>query len=163
MLIHLPPVAGLGLRSPHIRQVLAQSPKVAWWEVHSENYFGGGAPLAALTTLRCDYAISLHGVGLGLGNQDRPDPHHLAKLCALAEQIQPAMVSEHLAWNRSAQIWFNDLLPVPRLEGAIDLLARNIQIVQEALKRPILLENISAYVQFSDEILSEAEFISLLV
>jgi uncharacterized protein (UPF0276 family) len=131
--------------------------------VHSENYFGAGAPVAALERLRADYPISLHGVGLGPGNIEPPDPAHLAALCALARRIDPAMISEHLAWNRFGREWFNDLLPVPRLDGALNCLSRNIEQIQQALGRPILIENVSAYVRFDGEDCTEAELISELV
>ncbi|WP_373973952.1 DUF692 domain-containing protein [Chitinibacter sp. SCUT-21] len=165
----LPTACGLGLRAPHIETVLAERPAVAWWEVHSENYFAvsggatpsreltGGAAITALTQLRQDYPISLHGVGMGLGRLDPLDPAHLAQLKQLVARIEPAAVSEHLAWNHFAQRHFNDLLPVPRVEGVIEHLATRIDQVQTALQRPILIENVSAYVGFADEMLSEAQ------
>jgi uncharacterized protein len=159
----LPLRAGLGLRSLHLQQVLQQRPAVAWWEVHSENYFGGGAPIAALERLRADYPLSLHGVGLGPGNVEPPDPTHLANLSALARRVEPGMISEHLAWNRHGDEWFNDLLPVPRLQGTLDCLCRNIEVIQQALGRRILIENVSAYVRFADEAPSEAELLAELV
>jgi len=158
-----PLTAGLGLLSPHVQQVLAERPAVAWWEVHSENYFGGGAPILALETLRADTPISLHGVGLGLGNVAPPDHQHLEQLRLLCQRIAPALISEHLAWNHSGHQWFNDLLPVPRVDGALRQLVQNIDQVQTKLQRKILLENISAYVRFPGEILSEAELLSELV
>ena len=94
----LPLAAGLGLRSPHIQQVLAEKPKVAWWEVHSENFFGGGAAVAILERLRTDYPISLHGVGMGLGSPDAVDANHLAQLKTLVERIAPNAISEHLSF-----------------------------------------------------------------
>ncbi|MEJ2794126.1 DUF692 domain-containing protein [Iodobacter sp. LRB] len=159
----LPIQAGLGLRSPHLAEVLATRPNVAWWEVHSENYFGGGAAPAALEKIRRDYPVSLHGVGLGLGNAEPPEARHLTQLAELTERIQPAAISEHLAWNRYGDVWFNDLLPVPRYAGAIDHLCAHIDLVQSRLKRIILLENVSSYIAFSDEMLSEAELLAELV
>lgn len=158
----LPIQAGLGLRSPHLAEVLTTLPKVAWWEVHSENYFGGGAAPAALEKIRQHYPVSLHGVGLGLGNLEAPDPHHLSQLATLVARIQPAVISEHLAWNRFGGQWFNDLLPVPRYAGAFDTLCNHIDQVQELLQRTILLENVSAYIAFKDELLTEAELLTAL-
>ena len=159
----LPNLAGLGLRSPHLAEVLSEKPTVAWWEVHSENYFGGGAPLAALKKIRADYPVSLHGVGLGLGNLDVPDAKHLADLENLIHAIEPAAISEHLCWNQHRQRWFNDLLPAPRYKGVIEIFTRNIDIVQNRLQRQLLLENVSAYVEFADEAMSEAELLRELV
>jgi uncharacterized protein (UPF0276 family) len=155
--------AGLGLRGPHVADVLASQPRVGWWEVHSENYFGGGEPLAALERVRERYELSLHGVGLGLGNLVAPEVRHLQRLTALVTRIEPALVSEHLCWNRGAGQYFNDLLPVPRVDGAIPVIAAHIERVQEALKRPILIENVSAYVAFDSQTCTEAEMLAELV
>ncbi|WP_348944256.1 DUF692 domain-containing protein [Chitinibacter sp. FCG-7] len=153
----LPQLRGLGLRSPHLPTVLETRPDVGWWEVHSENYFGGGQALAQLMQIRRDYPLSLHGVGLGLGRLGELDDRHLAQLKQLAERVEPAAISEHLAWNHFAGRYFNDLLPVPRVQGVVEHLASHIVQVQDALQRPILIENVSAYVGFADEIMSEAE------
>jgi uncharacterized protein len=155
--------AGLGLRGPHVAGVLATCPSVGWWEVHSENYFGGGEPIAALERVRERYALSLHGVGMGLGSAVEPDARHLQQLQRLVARIEPALVSEHLCWNRGAGRTFNDLLPVPRVEGALPVIAAHIDRVQEALGRRILIENVSAYVAFEHETCTEAELIAELV
>ncbi|HEX7682644.1 MAG TPA: DUF692 domain-containing protein [Trinickia sp.] len=154
---------GLGLRGPHAAAVLAQRPAVGWWEVHSENYFGGGEPVAALERVRAGYEISLHGVGLGLGSLEAPDASHLAQLKSLVQRIEPALVSEHLCWNRAGDRFFNDLLPVPRVEGALDLVAAHIDAVQNALGRSILIENVSAYVAFEGAVCTEAQMLADLV
>lgn len=155
--------AGLGLRGPHAGAVLGRQPAVGWWEVHSENYFGGGEPIAALEQVRARYPISLHGVGLGLGSVEAPRTEHLIRLKALVEHIEPVLVSEHLCWNRAGERYFNDLLPVPRVEGALDVVAQHIDLVQNALGRPILIENVSTYVAFEDEVCTEAEMLADLV
>lgn len=157
--------AGLGLRGPHVAGVLACAPSVGWWEAHSENYFGGGEPVAALERVRELYPVSLHGVGMGLGSRAAPDARHLQQLRALVARIQPALVSEHLCWNRARADGqcFNDLLPVPRIDGAMALVAEHIDIVQNALQRPILIENVSTYVAFEGETCTEAEMLAELV
>ena len=96
----LPAAAGIGLRAPHVAQVEAERPRVAWFEVHSENYYADGGPaLAALDRIRRDYPLSLHGVGMSLGSTDPLDRTHLAKLQRLIARTQPALVSEHLCWS----------------------------------------------------------------
>ena len=154
--------AGLGLRGPHVGDVLARQPAVGWWEAHSENYFGGGEPIAALEQVRARYPVSLHGVGLGLGSMEAPCADHLKQLKALVERIEPILVSEHLCWNRVGERYFNDLLPVPRVEGALELVAEHVDAVQNALGRPILIENVSAYVAFEGEICTEGEMLAEL-
>jgi uncharacterized protein (UPF0276 family) len=155
--------AGLGLRGPHVSQVLSTYPPTGWWEVHSENYFGGGEPIAALERVRERYEISLHGVGMGLGNYAAPDGRHLQQLKTLITRLEPALVSEHLCWNRGAGQYFHDLLPVPRIEGAVQLVATHIDRLQEKLGRRILIENVSAYVAFESETCTEAQMLAELV
>jgi hypothetical protein len=154
---------GLGLRGPHVAEVLASLPRVGWWEVHSENYFGGGEPIAALTRVREHYPVSLHGVGLGLGSPEAPAADHMRQLRALVARVEPVLVSEHLCWNRIGGHYFNDLLPVPRVEGALDLVAEHVDAVQNALGRQILVENVSAYVAFENEVCTEAQLLAELV
>jgi uncharacterized protein (UPF0276 family) len=158
---------GIGLRHCHYRDFLEGRAAVDFIEVHSENYFGpGGRDLQVLTTLRADYPVSLHGVGLALGSATDLAGAHLAKLKRLALRIEPALVSEHLCWGAyaaggEARHW-NDLLPLPYTEESLDLMARRVDQVQQALGRRILVENISAYVEFDASMMSEMEFIDAL-
>ncbi|MGQ5522898.1 MNIO family bufferin maturase [Chitinimonas sp. PSY-7] len=158
----LPHAAGIGLRLPHIRQVLAERPAIAWLEVHPENYFGGGANLAALTAIRADYPLSLHGVGLGIGSACGLDVQHLAKFRSLIERLEPASVSEHLCWNRTARECFNDLLPLPYSQAALDFMVTQVEQAQEALGRCLLIENLSSYIAFHDDAIPEGEFLAAL-
>ena len=156
----LPLDAGIGLRAPHHAQVLAERPAVAWWEVHSENFFcAGGAPLAFLRSIREVYPVSLHGVGLSLGALDTLFEAHLDKLAALVERIEPAAVSEHLCWSSAGAQHFNDLLPLPYTEAAVEQAASRIGRVQDRLQRPILVENVSSYLTFADSTMSEWDFL----
>lgn len=98
--LFLPVNAGIGLRAPHVREVIERRPAIAWFEIHSENYFADGGPaLRALEAIRADYPIAMHGVGLSLGSTDPLDREHLRKLARLAQRIDPAAVSEHLCWS----------------------------------------------------------------
>jgi len=157
----LPPYAGIGLRAPHIARVRAERPALAWLEVHSENYFvdGGPAP-AALAAIRSDYPISLHGVGMSLGSADALFAGHLTKLKELVHRIEPAAVSEHLCWGHIDGRHLNDLLPLPFTDEALGVVCERIEIVQSALARPILLENVSAYLRFTDDAMAEWEFVA---
>ena len=155
--------AGVGLRAPHYAEFAAARQPVGWLEVHSENYFGpGGYDLHVLDRIRRDYPISLHGVGLGLGSAQALDEGHLERLAALVERIQPALVSEHLCWSAAEGRTFNDLLPVPYTREAQQLFAERVLRVQERLRRRILIENISAYVEFEASEMTEGEFIDEL-
>jgi hypothetical protein len=160
----LPVAAGIGLRAPHLRHVEATRPQVPWFEVHSENYFADGGPvLAALDRTRADYPLSLHGVGLSLGSTDSLERPHLDKLARLIARVEPALVSEHLCWSSVVGRHFNDLLPLPFTEEALDHVCSRVQEVQDYLGREIAVENVSAYVTFDDSIMPEWEFVAAVV
>ena len=157
----LPAAAGIGLRAPHVAGVLAERPRVAWFEVHSENYYADGGPaLTTLSSLRADYPISLHGVGMSLGSADSLDRAHLAKLARLVARIEPAAVSEHLCWSGIDGRHLNDLLPLPYTDEALDVVCANVAIVQDALGRELLVENVSTYLAFADAQIPEWEFVA---
>lgn len=159
----IPVSAGVGLRPPHFRQVLAELPPVPWFEVHSENFFcAGGEMLAVLDRVRCDYPLSLHGVGLSLGSADQLHRGHLAKLKTLVERTEPALVSEHLCWGASGPRHLNDLLPLPYTQEALDVMAARVEAAQEFLGRQILVENISTYLRFRHSTMPEYEFLAAL-
>jgi uncharacterized protein len=157
----IPTAAGIGLRSPHYREVLDTRPGVGWLEVHSENYFGrGGQPLHLLERARELYPLSLHGVGLSLGSADGLQHLHLVQLKALVDRLQPGLVSDHLCWGAIGGRHLNDLLPLPYTEEALQVVCANVAQAQEFLRREILVENVSSYLQFSDSRIPEWEFVA---
>lgn len=158
----LPCTSGIGLRAPHYREVLETLPKLGWVEVHSENFFGGGAPLRTLLKVREHYPVSLHGVGMGLASSAPLDQTHLSALSRLCDAVQPAAVSEHLCWNSAAGMVINDLLPFPYTHGALSHVASRVEQVQEKLGRQLLVENLSSYLSFSHSEMSEGEFLAEL-
>ena len=155
----IPARAGIGLRAPHIAEVINFKPDVSWFEVHSENYFGSGIALQQLEQVRGNYPISLHGVGLSLGSTDELNIGHLKKLKTLIAQIDPGLVSEHLSWGSIGQHYLNDLLPLPYTEEELAHVISRVTQVQDYLKRQILIENISSYLEFSDSTYPEWEFV----
>lgn len=156
----IPVAAGIGLRFPHHAAVLSTRPAVAWFEVHAENYFGGGPARRTLESVRRDYPVALHGVGLSLGSADGLDARHLQRLAQLAHDLEPGLVSEHLAWNVTGGHYYADLLPLPMTEEALAVVCRHVQQMQETLRRPILLENPSSYLQFGHSSIPEWEFLA---
>jgi len=156
----IPARAGIGLRAPHYAALTATRPAIAWFEVHSENYFGdGGLPLAVLERLRADYPVSLHGVGLSLGSTDQLDRRHLERLRLLVERIEPGLVSEHLAWSSVDGRHLNDLLPLPYTEEALEHFCRRVEQTQDFLGRRLLIENPSSYLEYADSVIPEGEFL----
>jgi uncharacterized protein (UPF0276 family) len=158
----LPSRAGIGLRAPHVGELLTTRPAVPWLEVHPENYMGGGAALASLETVRREYPVALHGVGLSLGTAGDIDHRHLDRLRSLTDRIEPCLVSEHLSWSSTGAAYLNHLLPLPYTEESLSVVAGHIQEVQDALGRPILIENPSSYLRFRHSTIEEPEFLAEL-
>ncbi|HEX7982919.1 MAG TPA: DUF692 family protein [Duganella sp.] len=157
------PGVGVGLRAPHYRQFLEQRPDAAWLEVHTENYLDqSGWDYHVLQALRRDYPVSLHGVGLGLGSARGFSEGHLDSVRSLVARVEPVLVSEHLCWGAVGDRHLNDLLPMMLDDAALDLLSARIGRVQDALKRQLLLENVSTYVRFHRDAMSEADFLAAL-
>jgi uncharacterized protein (UPF0276 family) len=158
---------GIGLRVPHYRQLMEQLPALGsqpgFLEVHTENYLArSGWDWHVLQSLRRDYPVSLHGVGLGLGSVHGFSEDHLERVRQLAAAIGPALVSEHLSWGALRGRQLNDLLPLRLDAAALDLVAARVERVQEVLKRRILVENVSTYLRFAGDAMSEAEFLAAL-
>lgn len=156
--------AGLGLKPQHYTQAVQCTEPGLWWEVHPENYLADGGPrLAWLEAIRAQHPVALHGVSLSLAADVRPDAAHLARLAALARRIQPAIVSEHLAWSTWRGHYLPDLLPFPRTNGALARIAANIAITQDALQRSIAIENPTHYLHIDGHEWAETDFLAELV
>lgn len=164
---------GIGWRHPHYAQLLELRPALDFVEVHSENFFAdGGAALAVLRAGREHYPVSLHGVGLSLGSAQGIDTWHLERLARLVDHIDPVRVSDHACFARSAwaapaqdaavQVHASDLLPVPFVNAALQTMADNVQRVQDRLRRPLLVENLSAYVHWGQADMDEPTFLNAL-
>jgi len=158
------PTAGLGLKPQHYAEALACGAEGLWFEVHPENYMVEGGPrLAWLDAIGADHPLSLHGVGLSLAADEAPDSTHLAALRRLVDRYQPFVVSEHLAWSTRRGAYAPDLLPFPRTWAALARIAENVARMQDALSRPVLIENPSLYMPLKGHELSETDFLAELV
>ncbi|MBT9553647.1 MAG: DUF692 domain-containing protein [Hydrogenophaga sp.] len=157
------PDVGIGWRHPHHAALLEQQPALDFIEVHSENFFTpGGAALAVLREGRERYPVSLHGVGLSLGSAVGIDPWHLDQLARLVQAIDPVRVSDHASFARGPSAHAADLLPVPMSHAALDAMCGNVGRAQDRLRRPIAVENLSAYVQWADAEMDEPTFLNML-
>jgi uncharacterized protein len=154
---------GIGLRAPHMAEIVAARPAIGWLEVHAENYMGGGTAPARLDEIRRDYPLSLHGVGLSLGTAEGVDREHLRRLKVLIARYDPMLVSEHLSWSVSGGVYLADLLPLPYTEESLALVARNLAVAQDMLGRRLLIENPSAYLRFRHSTIAEPAFLAELV
>ncbi|MFD6533524.1 DUF692 domain-containing protein [Streptomyces sp. NPDC060184] len=160
---------GIGWR-PEIADAVEALEGVEWVEAVAENLCGDHLP-ASLVRLRArGVTVVPHGVALGLGGAERPDPRRLADLAARVELLGAPLVTEHVAFVRaggpvtgSPALEAGHLLPVPRTWDALDVLCENVRIAQDALPVPLALENIAALVDWPDEELTEGQFLAELV
>jgi uncharacterized protein (UPF0276 family) len=152
---------GLGLRPVYYDEILATRPPIDWFEIISENYMiPGGRPLAMLERFRADYPIVMHGVSMSLASTDPLDLDYLRQLNALAERIEPAWISDHLAWTGVHGVNLHDLLPIPFTKEALDHVVERISRVQDFLKRRLVVENASTYVAFQESEMDEWTFVA---
>jgi hypothetical protein len=159
----LPDTAGVGLRLPHVAEVVATRPTVGWLEVHPENFLANPHALELLTELSRHYPISVHTVGISIGSADGIDRTHLRRLRALIDAIDPVLVSGHLAWSAYQGVYLNDLLPLPYDEASLRTVIEHLHQVEDGIGRPYLIENPSSYVAFSTSTMTEIEFLNELV
>ena len=155
--------AGIGLRLPHIAEVVATRPDVGWLEIHPENFLANDHAMELLMELARHYAISIHTVGISIGSATGIDRVHLKRIRKLVDRIDPVFVSGHLAWSALGHEYLNDLLPLPFNKESLRLVEMHLQEVQDELGRPYLVENPSSYIGFRESTMREAEFLSELV
>jgi uncharacterized protein (UPF0276 family) len=154
------PGVGVGFKPEHFEAIVETRPRLGFFEVHAENYMGGGgAPHRRLDAIRERFPLSLHGVGLSIGSPGKLDRAHLQRLAAVARRFEPTLVSEHLAWSTHEGAFLNDLLPLPYTDETVARVSEHVDEVQNALGRTLLLENPSTYVVFAESTWAEADFL----
>ena len=154
---------GLGLRKEHHQAFLDTPQPVDFVEIISENFMAcGGRPLHTLDAVRERHPVAMHGVSMSLGSPGGLDPDYMAALKALARRIDPLWVSDHLCWTRVDGFATHDLLPLPYTDEALDTCIANIRRAQDWLERPLLLENPSSYVSFTESTMPEWAFLATL-
>ncbi|MEK1899047.1 MAG: DUF692 domain-containing protein [Rhizobium sp.] len=152
--------AGTSFKPEHLAAISAVSGPQGFFEVHAENYMGaGGPPHRALERVRRDHPISLHGVCMSLGGPQPLDKEHLRRFKTLVDRYEPALISEHLAWSTHVDTYLNDLLPLPYTATTLAHVCDHVDQMQNAIGRPILLENPSTYVLFAESSMTETDFI----
>jgi uncharacterized protein (UPF0276 family) len=152
--------AGTSFKPEHLAAISAVSGPQGFFEVHAENYMGaGGPPHRALERVRRDHPISLHGVCMSLGGPQPLDKDHLKRFRTLVDRYEPALISEHLAWSTHVDTYLNDLLPLPYTATTLAHVCDHVDQMQNAIGRPILLENPSTYVLFAESSMTETDFI----
>lgn len=152
---------GLGLRPEHYQALLESPGRVDWLEALTDNYLlPGGRPLHYLERLRRDYPLALHGVAMDLGGGDPLDRDYLRSVKALAARIEPMWISDHLCWTGLDGVNLHDLLPLPYTEAAARHVADRIAAVQDLLGRRLLVENVSSYLSYTTDEMSEWDFLA---
>lgn len=158
-----PLAAGVGLRLPHLAEVVATRPTVGWFEIHPENFLANPHAGELLQEVSQRYPISVHTVGVSIGSTEGIDRAHLARLRGLVDALDPVLVSGHLAWSTHEGAYLNDLLPLPYDDETLAVVAAHLSEVQDALGRRYLVENPSSYVGFGTSTMTETEFLCELV
>lgn len=154
---------GAGLKAPHYHEALRGEHWLDFFEVHAENFMGaGGPPKKWLHAFAEKFPLSIHGVCLSVGGRDPIDHDHLERLACLVKEFRPALVSEHLAWSADGNVFFNDLLPPPLTEETLNRTCEHVDLIQERLKRRILIENPSQYLKWAVSDILEYEFLNEL-
>ncbi len=152
---------GIGLRVPHYRHILSEKPAVDWFEIISENFMvDGGRPLEVLDWILDQYRVVMHGVGLYPGNANGLDFDHLRRLKRLVRRTKTPWISDHLCWGSVDGSMSHDLLPVPFTFESARKTAENLRIAQDFLEVPLAMENVSSYVEYNDDEMTEWEFLS---
>ncbi len=160
----IPARSGIGLKGEHYKSIVDTKPDLGFFEIHAENYMGdGGLPHAYLATIRENYPLSLHGVGLSIGGSKPLDREHLSRLKALNDRYEPGLFSEHLAWSTHEVGYLSDLLPLPYTSKTLARVCAHIDETQSYVGRQMLLENPSSYLTFDESTMDEAGFISEIV
>lgn len=155
------PSAGIGLKAQHYKEALGVQHGLDFFEVHAENFMGaGGPPHRWLEAIRSRFPLSVHGVCLSVGGRDDLDVAHLGRLKTLVDRYEPALVSEHIAWSRDGEFFFNDLLPPPMTKAALDRICAHVDQIQTYLAREILIENPSHYIEFACSDIPEPAFLN---
>lgn len=154
---------GVGLRLPHLAEVAACATRDDWFEIHPENFVANPHARELLAEIAKRHQLSAHTVGISIASADGMDFAHLARISQFIDEMKPCLVSGHLAWSTSNGHYMNDLLPLPYNEESLDIVCTNVDIVQQTLGRPYLIENPARYVNFSDSTMPETEFLAAIV
>lgn len=152
---------GIGLRACHYEYILTNHPDIPWFEILTDNYLVEGGPvLQQLDSIVAEYPVVMHGVGMSLGSTDPLNMEYLSKVKALAERVQPAHISDHLCWISADQTYLHDLMPLPYSEEALQHVVSRIQQVQDFLGQQIVVENVSSYMQYHADQMTEWQFLN---
>jgi uncharacterized protein len=151
---------GYGLRVPHYRELMERGTRASFVEALAENFLGrGGLPLRVLERVRCDASVAVHGVSLSIGGVDPINWDHVHSLSVLGHSLEAPWISDHLCFGSVGGHYAHDLWPLPYTEEAVAHVANRARQVQDRLGRPLILENVSSYVEWRASTMPEWEFV----
>jgi hypothetical protein len=156
---------GLGLRWDFLEEVV-EGPllDVAFFEVSPENYMGRGGWYPAALEQVCDrYRVVTHGLTMSLGAIEPPPEAYLRDLSVELARVKTPWHSDHLCFSTAGPLVLHDLLPLKLCRENVQRVSDRLRRVQDALKLPMSLENISYYAHPGRPELPEAEFISAIL
>lgn len=155
---------GVGLRFEHIDRIVDEKPHIPWLEVLTDNHLlPGSVQQDYLLEVAEHYPLTFHGVGMSLGSTDPLNTEYFARIRQLADQVNPAWISDHLCWTSVHGMVTHDLVPLPYTDETIRHVAQRIQQAQDLLGRGLVIENVSSYLQYKQSTMSEWDFLCAVV
>lgn len=154
------PGIGVGLRSPHVKEILTTKPNINFFELLTDNHLAeGGYAREQAYAIRQNYPVTMHSVGMSFGGTDPIDFIYLSKIKKLANELEPLCISDHLCWTSFEKHHANDLLPLPYTEEAVYHASGRITKIQEFLETTLVVENVSSYLTYKCSDMNEWEFL----
>ncbi len=154
------PLVGVGFRHEVGGLIRRNIPPIEALEVTVDHCIKGTrSQRAALEQLPELCPVFLHGVGLSLGTAVPPDPEYLDEVREAAGRLRVPWYSEHLAFTKVPGLDLAQLLPLPRTPEVLEMVCEHVQVVQDRVGLPLLLENITYYFEYPESELGEAEFL----
>ena len=155
--------SGLGFRNALMQKTIEARDAIDFLEIISDNFIGHGAQREILEEI-CDlFPVIPHGVGLSIGSADGVDPTYLQKIRVVSDVTGSPYYSEHLCHTRAPGIDLGHLSPLWFTEEVLGRTIRNVHMVQDALGKPLVLENVTYLFDLPEAEMSQTEFFNRLV
>jgi len=136
---------GLGFRGP-LRGLFADpAVRIDCAEVVAEHFFGPAPTPPARPPELAGRPVLVHCLDSSLGTPGPLDAGYLERVARVVRGLEGAVVSDHLAITRTAEVELGHLNPVPPTPGAVRRVADKIRQIAAATGRPFLLENIATH------------------
>lgn len=156
---------GIGLR-PHLFTDILKTDFSSSFclEILTDNLMNhkGGPALHYTDQCALKFPLLMHGVGLNIGGQSPIQEEYLSELKKLKSRYTPIVVSDHLCFTHTAKHYSYELLPIPRTQIELRRVVGRVHFIQEYLNSQLSIENVSAYVEYEANEMSEGEFFSEL-